>query len=200
MDEHLAALESAISDVGCWTWWTADLPTVFQVEFAGVQLWNPPNDEGRPPSNQVAIQFHKPRLVYFLTLADGAPTNWPNRLQQDQLSPPTVNYALFTLTEVDLCKQLVDGAIAVQALVGEPGVTPLPATTEAFLGFQAGPFGLVVAAESLRVLNHHGELDAKAVLASIRKWWEYWQEYWRRKNTPDPLPQDYACEVTIPLR
>lgn len=199
MGEHLPALESAISDVGCWTWWTANLPGAFQVEFGGTQLWNPPSGEGQPPSSRIALRFRNPRLVYFLTLAGGVSVGWPDQLQRDELEPPSVDHEAFSLTSADLCGQLIGRAVAVRALVGEPGVTPLPTSGEALLGFEAGPFGLIVAAESLMVFNHHGELDAPAVLASNRKWWEYWREYWRRKDTPDPLPRDYACEVTIPL-
>lgn len=198
MSEHLPALESAISCAGYWRWWTAILPAAFQVEFGGVQLWNPPSGEGQPPSSLVALQFRNPRLVYFLTFADDVTADWPDQLQRDELEPPTVDHEAFTLTAPDLCGQLVGKALAVRALVGEPGVTPLPSAREVFLGFEAGPFGLVVAAESLGVFNHHGELDAQAVLAGLRRWWEYWQEYWRRKDTPNPMPQDYVCEVNIP--
>jgi hypothetical protein len=199
VSEHLSALESAICDVGCWTWWTANLPTAFQVEFGGVQFWNPPNAEGQPPSSRIALRFRNPRLVYFLTLSEGVHADWPDQLQRDELDPPSIDSESFTLTAAERCGRLVGKALAVRALVGEPGVTPLPRAGEALLGFEAGPFGLVVAAESLGVFNHHGELDAEAVLAGIRKWWEYWREYWHRKDTPDPLPLDHACEVTIPL-
>jgi hypothetical protein len=174
MSEYLSALESAISDFGYWTLWTAILPAVFQVEFGGAQLWNPPNGEGQPPSSRIALRFRKPRLVYFLTLADGSPSDWPDQIQRDELEPPSIDCDAFTLTAAEHCGQLVGKAIAVRAQVGEPGITPLPAAGEALLGFAAGPFGLVVAAESLGVINHHGELDAPAVLASNRKWWKYW--------------------------
>lgn len=50
----------------------------------------------------------------------------------------------------------------------------------------------------MAVFNYQGELDEQAVLASSREWWAYWREYWRRKDTPDPMPRDYACEITIP--
>jgi hypothetical protein len=199
VNEHLPALESAISDVGAWTWWTANLPAAFQAEFGGTQLWSPPRGEGEPPSGQIALLFLKPRLVYFLTLAGGVPEDWPDRLQRDELKPFGVDHEAFTLTGPELCGQLLAKAASVRALVGEPGNTPLPAAGEAFLAFAAGPVGMVVAAESLGVFNHRGELGEQAVLESNRQWWAYLHEYWRRKDTPDPLPRDYACEVTLPL-
>ncbi len=196
--DHLPSLESAITDVGSWTWWTANLPATFQVEFSGTQLWNPPTGKGQPPSSLIALRFRKPRLVYFLTLVEGVTDAWPDQLQRDELKPPRVGHEAFTLTEAELCGRFVEKSVSVRALVGKPGTTPLPAPGEAFLGFLAGPFGLVVAAESMGVFNHQGELDEQAVLASHREWWAYWREYWRRKDTSDPMPLNYACEVTIP--
>ena len=29
--------------------------------------------------------------------------------------------------------------------------------------------------------------------------WDYWRVYWERRDRKDPLPKDYACEVTIPV-
>ena len=198
VNEHLPALESAISDVGHWTWWTANLPDTFQVEFDGTQLWNPPLGEGKPPSGQIALCFRKPRLVYFLTFSESIPGNWPDQLHRDELGSFGVDHEAFTLTSADLCAHIVAKAKSVRALVGEQGRAPLPAAGEAFLGFEAGPVGFVVAAESMGVFNYHGELDPPAVLESNRRWCDYWREYWQRMDTPDPLPHDFACEVTIP--
>ena len=171
MSEHLLTLEHAISDLGRWTWWTANLPATFQVEFSATQMWNPPNGEGQSPSHQIALRFRKPRLVYFLNLSDSAPTDWPDRLQQDKLEPFHVDHEEFTLTKPDLCDQLLARAKSVHALVGEPRNTPPPVANEALIGFAAGPVGLVVVAESLGGFNHQGELDEQAVLSSNRERW-----------------------------
>ena len=74
----------------------------------------------------------------------------------------------------------------------------MPTADEAFIGFDAHTMGLIVAAESMGVISHSGELDDAAVLSSNRKWWAYWKAYWKRRDTSSPLPRDYACEVTIP--
>ncbi len=198
MSEYLSVLESAISDVGHWTWWTAILPDTFQVEFDGTQLWSPPLREGQPPSGQIALLFRKPRLVYFVTLSDAVPEDWPDRLQKDELGSFGVNHEEFTLTSPESCRRLLVRAMCVRALVGEPGRTPRPKAGEAFLGFAAGPIGMVVAASSMAVLSQHGELGSEAVLDASRRWGTYWREYWRRLDTPDPMPRDHTCEVTIP--
>lgn len=198
MNDHLPILESAIADVGCWTWWASNLPGAFQVEFGGTQLWNPPISEGQAPSGVIALRFRKPRLVYFLTMSEGSSQNWPDQLQRDEMKPPRVRPESFTLTSIDFCGQIIAKAKTVQEFVGKVGSTALPMTGESIIGFEAGSFGVVIAAESLGVLNHQEELDEQGVLTSSRKWWSYWQEYWRRKDTSNPLPHDFACEVTIP--
>jgi hypothetical protein len=38
MNEYLSMLEHAISDMGCWRWWTAEVAGSFQVEFVGTQI------------------------------------------------------------------------------------------------------------------------------------------------------------------
>lgn len=38
MNAHLSILESAITDVGYWRWWTSDLPNSIQLEFGGAQI------------------------------------------------------------------------------------------------------------------------------------------------------------------
>jgi hypothetical protein len=114
------------------------------------------------------------------------------------LEPYGIDYDAFTLTSAARCAEILAGASVVRAFVGEPSNTPSPSDGDALLGFWAGPAGLVVAAESVRVFNFQGELEPDAVITSNSKWWEYWREYWRRKDSSDPLPRDFACEVTIP--
>jgi len=74
--------------------------------------------------------------------------------------------------------------MTVRALPGEPGATPLPAAGEALIGFAAGPVGLVVAAASVGVVTHAGEMDEQAVVASHRAWRAYRKSISARKTAP----------------
>jgi hypothetical protein len=69
---------------------------------------------------------------------------------------------------------------------------------EALLGFWAGQVGFVAVAESVALLSMQGEVDLASIPELHAKWWTYWKEYWARKDTADPMPRDYACEVCIP--
>jgi hypothetical protein len=66
-EQILDILSNAICDVGYWSWWTTNLPTVIQVEFGGTQLYFSPAANSQPPSTQIAIQFRNPKSISFLT-------------------------------------------------------------------------------------------------------------------------------------
>ena len=33
-----------------------------------------------------------------------------------------------------------------------------------------------------------------------KKWWDYWKDYYDKRDTEEAYEKDYACEVTIPLK
>jgi hypothetical protein len=68
------------------------------------------------------------------------------------------------------------------------------------LVFWCGNYGLAIAARSLRLVTHSGSVALDQVAEVNRQWWDYWRRYWAHKDTAEPLPHDYACEVTIPLK
>lgn len=138
MTDANRVLEEAISDVGYWRWWAEALPRVFQVEFGGVQLWNPPAQEGAPPSGVVALRFVDPSLVVFLTEtgAMDLDPDWPAALHEDRLEPFTVDHDQFTLTEDDKLASLAKDC-ELRFLVGDHG--GLAAGNDPVrLGFRAG--------------------------------------------------------------
>jgi len=201
MSEYLSTLESAISDVGYWRWWTdKGMPEYFQVEFGGTQLWTPTTAEVGHHSGLIAIRFHEPRLINFLTMSSSVPPDWPEKLHRDEMESINLRGDEFTFSSGDRCAKILSRAVQVRSHPGTPGTSPSPAADEAFLALGAYAAGLIVIAESISVLTHFGELDEAAVISSHEKWWEYWREYWKRKRTKKPMPEDYACECTIPSR
>jgi len=201
MTSHLPILERAISDVGIWTWWAANLPDVFQVEFSGTLLWNPPIEDGGPPSGTIALRLGFPSNVCFLSAGEGLPADWHDRLHRDELDPFTINYDRFTLTSAKELQAIVKESPDALALVGSRDDLIEEAQTPgiALLAFWAGPVGLAATATQMTLLNHHGEISPEEVQSKSAKWWDYWRDYWDRKDTDSPAPTDYACEVTIPV-
>jgi len=41
-------------------------------------------------------------------------------------------------------------------------------------------------------------LTGEELETANEKWWAYWQEYWKRRESSSPLPRDYGCQGTIP--
>jgi len=200
-DSPLAILERAISDVGQWTWWTGDPTDAVQLELGGVQLWFPPIEAGQPPSGQVALRFRKPHVILFMSRSDDpalSSDDWPARFQADELGAFTVGYDEFTLTDAEAAWSLIGNATHTVQLLGErPRKADLDAGN-AWIVFWAGPIGMVVVATEMEIVSHHGHVPFDEIERISETWWEYWREYWDKKDSDAPLPRDYACEVTIP--
>jgi hypothetical protein len=76
--------------------------------------------------------------------------------------------------------------------------TGTPSGRPIAFAFQAGRVGLFLAAEHVKLFSHSGEIQIEQVDRLCDDWWDYWHRYWDLKDTPNELPKDYACEVTIP--
>ena len=200
MESPLAILETAISDVGYWRWWTATLPDAVQLEFGGTQLCFPPISPGQVTSGLLAVRLRKPVAEIFLTgKSGGLPDDWPEALARDEHAPFGVEHGRLTLTSHDDAARYLADAASLKSLVGSASDLSMH-RGKALLAFWAGPVGFVGVAEAIALFNSaEGEVDLATIPDWYGKWWSYWKEYWARRDTPNPMPKDYACEVTIPL-
>jgi putative transposase len=194
---HIEILESAISDVGYWRWWVADLPERFQLEFGGAQLWSPPPAPDRPPSGLIAIRLIRPKRITLWTRED-APlsADWFEAMQRDELDPFSVRHDRFTLSSHEDAAAWAREAATKRDHFVADGVSDEQRL--AVVAFWAGPVGLHAVCERIEIANLQGTLTPEAVEEANAKWWKYWREYWDRKDGPDAMPRDYACEVCIP--
>lgn len=198
MSEHLEILADAISDIGHWRWWAEKLPTAFQVEFGGVQLWNPPTAHDGPPSDVVALRFGNPTVIAFLMAPDSeVPDDWRSALHEDRIDPFGVSHDAFVLQSEEHFREVVAGYKCEYILGTEADLLVDGAPVK--LAFRAGSVGLAVRAQELTVISSAGEMSPEQIQQASEKWWSYWREYWNRRETDAPLPEDYACEVIIPL-
>jgi hypothetical protein len=194
MNEAFEILKEAITDCGYWRWWTATLPDSFQIEFGGVQLHEPPLRASRSPSSIFALRFVRPVQVEFLDFAKDVENDWFSKLRADKLQPPRLGRDDFFLGESVQAAQLRH-----QAVRAHVHFSSLGSDSRVHLAFRAGRgFGLFVAAESVRLLSHNGELTLSSVARLHDDWWKYWRRYWDVKDTPDHMPRDATCEACIP--
>jgi hypothetical protein len=66
--------------------------------------------------------------------------------------------------------------------------------------FKAHDVAVIISGKILKVLSHSGEIDDDKIELLSNKWWEYWKNYWKFRETKDQYKKDYVCEVTIPLK
>lgn len=195
----LEILEQAISDCGYWRYWTRS-EYAFQLEFGGTRIYTQPANGVEPPSGVVAIRLANPVAVVILTRSHyecDLPDDWFEKLGSDQIEPFTIDYESFTLTDRNLLSKIIQSATSKDWIVGDEQVysknQDLP-----FIGFWAQNTGFIATAESMTFFTMEGELLPDDIESKNSYWWDYWHEYWKRKDTANPMPQDYACEVTIP--
>jgi hypothetical protein len=199
LDLSLRILEDAISDVGHWSWWTEIFPEIFQLEFSGVQLWNPPRKKGKPPSGSIAIVFKNPQSVNFLSFSGKILKNWPEQLRNDTLKMP--GPTTIFLNKRESIEKEIGSAKKIETVFGFSCKKNDGIFRSSFQCFvRAGDMGVLVAAPELEWRNHTEKLKLEDIPERNKQWWEYWKKYWDSKNTRHPYPEDYACEVTIPAK
>jgi hypothetical protein len=199
MKSPLTILETAIADVGYLRWWTSNLPDAVQLEFGGTQLCFPPASPGQVTSGLLAVRLRRPLVALFLRTASAdLPEDWPEAMARDEYDPFTVEHDRLTFTSHDDAAKYLAEAAHIKPLVGT--LSDVSAHRgKALMAFWAGRVGFVGIAESIALFNIQGEVDLASIPDWHGKWWSYWKEYWERKDTQNPMPEDYACEVTIPV-
>ena len=65
---------------------------------------------------------------------------------------------------------------------------------------KCGDVGFVAGGEKMEIVGYHGIYTAEQIEEGNKRWWAYWEDYWRLRGTKDAYEKDYACEVTIPVR
>lgn len=199
--ESLKILETAISDVGYWNWWDTLLPDVAQLEFGGIQLYQANEHPENPPFSTIALRFSSLRSFCFLTKnRNHVSEDWYKLLQQDLMEPPACDNEYFTLTDKALMKKALSFAESTIKIAGEYPDSHGFWQGKYKLVFWARDYGCAVSADKINLICHSGEISIDEVFIRYKEWWEYWRKYWDFKNTSHPMPQDYACEVTIPMK
>lgn len=194
--DNLSVLANAISDCGLWTWWDSDFPELFQIEFTRVMLYIEPKSIEVPPSNQIALRFLKPSSVILLKSEDFYLGNsWLTDFKDDKLEPFNIDYDNFTFNQNEVFDILNDAknteVLFSTELAGK-------ANNNISLGFWANEVGIVIKAEDIKIISHSGVIELDEISVRSKKWWDYWQEYWNKIDTPQKLPYDALCEITIP--
>jgi hypothetical protein len=138
--------------------------------------------------------------VVFLTLSEGLSDDWIQQLHDDKRDPFNVCHDLFSFNNENLKSDMLQKAFKVTHFHGVDVDTDQFRKAKYRLGFVANSVGLIIAGDTMELFTSRGLVQVGEVEEMSGKWWEYWKAYWRLRNTDKPLPKDYACEVTWPLK
>ena len=150
-----------------------------------------------PPRSTIALRFRMPSTVSFLrrNISADLPEDWHLLLRDDKLEPFNLSHDDFVLGGEEIPAQMLAGASS-EILY----FSSVSAGKSVRLAFWAGPVGMHIEAEDLGIVLMTGEISLEQFDKLHGDWWAYWKEYWKRRDTTNPMPKSYACEVTIPIK
>ncbi len=197
--EILELFCQSVTDVGLFSWWSVSDDGKFQVEFAGTQLWMPPLVEGGPPCGTIALRFEGDVQRCFLRKDQKViPADWAAQLQNDTLRPLRLTPRSMRLCYESGAQEYLE-EVHGHAEMGRPSEAEDLLNRPARLIFWAGEVGVAVAARRMALVSHQGDLDWQLVPGMVSRWWSYWEDYWKVRETEAARAWDYACEVTVPV-
>ena len=192
----LDILADAISEVGSWHWWLIK-DDMIQIQFCDVLLY----DEAKPEKDThttdvLAVRFYGHTFAVFLDNLDE--DNWHEQCRDD-------DSIIYPVDTYDLAFD--DRKEAAAVLNDYKNKTEIkdfngPETLSAgkhLLYARCGDVGFIVGGDEIAVAGKKGRYTEEEIETTSGKWWDYWREYWKLRGTKDAYPEDYACEITIPV-
>ena len=196
--DTLNILSDAISDIGSWRWWTTD-EDMIQLEFCDVQIYDDAKEEKEGHSSIVAVRFTGNYFAVFLDNLEKEEEDWFARLQRDELPPFVLNGYELDFDNVKEAKNVMKSYRRRYALRPRFDESLFSEAKHLIAG-KCGDVGFVAGGEKMEIVGYHGIYTAEQIEEGNKRWWAYWEDYWRLRGTKDAYEKDYACEVTISVR
>jgi len=192
-------LTQVISDVGFWQWWDGQEGD-FMVEFGGVLLYDESKKGKKARSSLIALCFYGDSFIIFLDNLDTG-TSWYIDLHEDNMEPLTLDHDGFRLNDKEYALKLLNDFSRRQGVFDskEEAVKAITDSSE-IIAATAGDYGFIIGGNTKTVFGRKGEYSDEDIVRLSKKWWEYWEDYWNKRDTKDAYETDYACEVTIPMK
>ena len=165
-------LSTAVSDVGYWQWWD-EAEGDFMVEFGGVLLYDETKKGKQPRSS-----LHKDMIDPFTLDPDGF-------IFDDK------EYAL----DIMMRFNKRHGPFSSKDEAKETIMN-----SKSILVATCGDYGFIIGGDVCKVYGASGDISEEDIKRLSKKWWDYWKDYYDKRDTEEAYEKDYACEVTIPLK
>ena len=194
--DTLNILTDAISDVGSWWCWHAG-DDMLQLEFCDVQLYDETKAEEETHTTDVlAVRFYG--HVFAVFLDDLNDTNWHERFRDDDSILYPVDTYDMAFDDHEKAESLLND-YRNRIPIKDFNSAKTLLTAKHILYARCDEVGFIVGGDKIEIAGEKGKYTEEEIEPLSRKWWEYWKDYWLLRGTPDALPEDYACEVTIPV-
>lgn len=193
----LNILADAISDVGSWHWWVIKDDMV-QVQFCDIMLYdeNTPGKETHS-TDVLAVRFYGNAFAVFLD--NLTEENWYERFRDDNsvIYPiDTYNMAFDDIKEAERLLYDYKHKTAIKGL----GSSETLLTAKHLLYAGCDDVGFIVGGDRIEIVGKKGKYTEEEIETAYKKWCDYWRIYWELRGTKDAYPEDYVCEVSIPVR
>jgi hypothetical protein len=199
---NLDKLNSVFQESPTWCWWTSKFPIAFALELNNTMMYFGNEDRTQPPSSKISIQFINPKSVSFLH-NNGISENGEklyDLLNQDKLDPQLIVSDEIGFNDLDIMNKAIENNKQIDVIFGEYPTDPELAKSMVQFAMNTTIGGVIVFAESIKLVNYKGEFQLSDVEKYHADWWKYYNEYWDSKNTETPFPIDYMPETMFPLQ
>lgn len=189
-------LQTAISDVGYWRWWN-QIEDNCQIEFGGVLLLDDTKEGKEVRTSVVALIHYGNAFVIFLDNEE--PEGWFEALHRDEQEPYTLDPESLVFDDVEYAIRIFN-SFSNRKSSTEQMDEEMIRNAKCVVAATCENVGFIAGGDELKVVGNRGLYKEEDILLLSKKWWEYWKDYWKKRETNDAYEKDYACEVTIPIK
>lgn len=194
----LDILSEAISDIGSWQWWYT-AKDMFQLEFSDVMLYDETGAEKDPHTSMIALGFVGNAFAVFLdNLEEETGKKWYDRFYDDEIQYLQIEPYEFRFDDIDYAKTVFAGFKNKTSMKSFEN-TEVFSSVKHILAAKCEDYGFIAGGDDLVVVGKKGRYTEEEIENAAKRWWAYWRDYWRLRNTKDAYEKDWACEVTIPV-
>jgi len=190
----LNLMKEAISAAGKWTWMEIANDSV-QLEFDNVQLHNLRLNELKSHSSIIAIRLANNAFFKLFYNNDE-----DERFEKDFLdiiceTSYNLNNKNFKFQDFSLLDIIENKYKYQKDLLDNSKNSIENGEIDFLLCFTTDKVGVATGGNQIQFFNEFNILNDKQIKKLSNKWWIYWVDYWKKKNTLNEYEYDPACEI-----
>lgn len=195
------ALTQSLATTGVCYGCVDELPSHFAIDFDHAQLLFKQHRTDQAPAHYISARFAQVKSIALLNKQRVSRRVALSGYQELYESPTLVlpiQRDQFACCDPAFGQQLIQETNVIHVIKGCHPCSRRFSRARYQLVFWLGEQGFAVAADELSFITANGRLALDQLLPYHQDWWQYWDSYWKQKDTPNPMPVDYTCDVVIP--